>query len=78
MRALDFFMDWLTEQKKSEQIYIAKELLKNLEYFEHRDVMLEEIDRLDPHQLEEMKGYIDELLENLLVVQRSDEVEESF
>ena len=58
MRALDFFMDWLTEQKKSEQIYIAKELLKNLEYFEHRDVMLEEIDRLDPHQLEEMKGYI--------------------
>ena len=78
MRALDFFVDWLTEQKKSEQIYIAKELLKNLEYFEHRDVMLEEIDRLDPHQLEEMKGYIDELLENLLVVQRSDEVEESF
>ncbi len=78
MRALDFFMDWLTEQKKSEQIYIVKELLKNLEYFEHRDVMLEEIDRLDPHQLEEMKGYIDELLENLLVVQRSDEVEESF
>ena len=30
MRALDFFVDWLTEQKKSEQIYIAKELLKNL------------------------------------------------
>ena len=77
MRALDFFMDWLTEQKKSEQIYIAKELLKNLEYFEHRDVMLEEIDRLDPHQLEEMKGYIEDLLEEDLVVQRSDEIGES-
>ena len=77
MRALDFFMDWLTEQKKSEQIYIAKELLKNLEYFEHRDVMLEEIDRLDPHQLEEMKGYIEDLLQEDLVVQRSDEVGES-
>ena len=77
MRALDFFVDWLTEQKKSEQIYIAKELLKNLEYFEHRDVMLEEIDRLDPHQLEEMKGYIEDLLEEDLVVQRSDEIGES-
>ena len=77
MRALDFFMDWLTEQKKSEQIYIAKELLKNLEYFEHRDVMLEEIDRLDPHQLEEMKGYIEDLLQEDLVVQRSDEIGES-
>ena len=77
MRALDFFMDWLTEQKKSEQIYIAKELLKNLEYFEHRDVMLEEIDRLDPHQLEEMKGYIEDLLQEDLVVQRSDEVGKS-
>ena len=77
MRASDFFMDWLTEQKKSEQIYIAKELLKNLEYFEHRDVMLEEIDRLDPHQLEEMKGYIEDLLQEDLVVQRSDEIGES-
>ena len=78
MRALDFFMDWLTEQKKSEQIYIAKELLKNLEYFEHRDLIFEELEKFEPsYQLEEAKRYIEDLLQEDLVVQRSDEVGES-
>ena len=73
MRALDFFVDWLTEQKKSEQIYIAKELLKNLEPFEHRDLIFEELEKLDPFQLEEAKGYIDGLLQEGLVTQCSDD-----
>ena len=73
MRALDFFVDWLTEQKKSEQMYIAKELLKNLEPFEHRDLIFEELEKLDPFQLEEAKGYIDGLLQEDLVTQVSDE-----
>ena len=64
MKALDFFIDWLIEQKKSEQIYIVKELLKELEYVDLRDVILEEMDKLSNERLKVMRDYIDEAIEN--------------
>lgn len=62
MRALDMFIDWLAEQKESEQIYIAKEILKELEGFELRDFMFEQVESLDPFSLEELYGHIEHLL----------------
>ena len=76
MRAIDLFIDWIAEQKISENIYITKELLKELDYFDHRDLILEELEKFKPYELEETIGILEEMLEK--VVQRSDEVEESF
>jgi hypothetical protein len=78
MRAIDLFIDWIAEQKISENIYITKELLKELDYFTHRDLILEELEKFKPYELEETIGILEELLEKEKVVQRSDEVEESF
>ena len=76
MRSIDLFIDWIAEQKMSENIYITKELLKELDYFDHRDLILEELEKFKPNELEETIGILEEMLEK--VVQRSDEVEESF
>ena len=62
MRALDMFIDWLAEQKMSEKVYIVKELLKELDYFERRDLIHEEIEKFSFIDLEETKSIIEELM----------------
>ena len=62
MKALDILVDWLAEQKESEQVYIVKELLKNLSTFNHRDLIFEEVESFDPFSMEELKGYIEQML----------------
>lgn len=72
MRALDLFIDWLVYQKNTEQIYIAKEILKNIGKFERRDFIFEEVESFSPYILEELQGHITTLLDNEKVVQVSD------
>lgn len=64
MRALDFLIDWVVEQERGDQVKIARGILEDLEFVDHRDFMLEELDRLTNTQLKEMRDYLDEKIEN--------------